>query len=142
MTLWNGSIDCHALVPRAVLDFLIARCCVGFPSRSALTLVWLRQYSLRASLLGPAPFSHRYPPARVKRRCAFRLRVRLQPLLASTRPWSLFTDIDILSRQLCYRDAIFFSSPQLAKKRRQIRRNDGARKRHCEERILASAPCA
>ena len=37
------------------------------------------------SLTGLAPFSHRHPPARVKRRCAFRLRVRLQPLLASTR---------------------------------------------------------
>ena len=73
------------------------------------------------SLPGLAPFSHRNPPARVKRRCAFRLRVRLQPLLASTRPWSLFTDIGVFSCQLFYRDAIFFSSPQLAKKRRQIR---------------------
>ena len=83
--------------------------------------VWLRQYSLRASLSGLAPFSHRHPPGRVKQRCAFRLRVRLQPLLASTRPWSLFTDIGVFSCQLFYRDAIFFSSPQLAKKRRQIR---------------------
>ena len=77
--------------------------------------------STSRSLSGLAPFSHRNPPARVKRRCAFRLRVRLQPLLASTRPLSLFTDICVFSCQLFYRDAIFFSSPQLAKKRRQIR---------------------
>ena len=38
-----------------------------------------------------------------------------------TRTWSLFTDIGVFSCQLFYRDAIFFSSPQLAKKRRQIR---------------------
>ena len=47
MTVWNVFIDCRAHFVR----------CLGFPSRSALPLVWLRQYSLRASLPGLAPFS-------------------------------------------------------------------------------------
>ena len=34
--------------------------CLGFPSRSALTLVWLRQYSLRASLPGVSPVRGHY----------------------------------------------------------------------------------
>ena len=38
-----------------------------------------------------------------------------------TRPWSLFTGQCIFVCLLLSRDAIFFSSPQLAKKRRQIR---------------------
>ena len=65
MTLWTVSIDCRALVPRAVLDFLLARCCLGFPSRSALSLVWLRQYSLRASLPGGSPVRGHYLQANV-----------------------------------------------------------------------------
>ena len=43
----HDSMDCRAHFVR----------CLGFPYRSALPLVWLRQYSLRASLPGLAPFS-------------------------------------------------------------------------------------
>ncbi len=134
--------------------------------------VWLRQYSLRASLSGLAPFSRVVRPESASWIFAFRrscipfrnssnfcipspdftwgvhfvqprqnpllgfpyrsllpwtslrcrpLRTRSPGFASLTRTWSLFTDIGIFSCQLFYRDAIFFSSPQLAKKRRQIR---------------------
>ena len=43
--------------------------CLGFPYRSALTLVWLRQYSLRASLPGGSPVRKSAAMTNVKRHC-------------------------------------------------------------------------